>query len=103
MYITAPADPIYFLREIVGCVLGFPEAMRQSILINESAVDPKWMTVIAFDLPFRNELPTKLPAAMLKQSLKCGAHRAFVCNAYRLELTQSFEIILHRLMGRFEV
>ena len=77
--------------------------MRQSILINESAVYAKRMTVVAFDLPFRNELLTKLPATMLKQCLKCRADCAFVRNAYRLKLAQSFVIILHRLMGRFEV
>ena len=59
--------------------------------------------MVAFDLPFGNELPTKLPAATLKQSLERGAHRAFVRNAYRLELAQSFVIILHRLVSRFEV
>ena len=91
------------LIEVVVGVFGFPKAMRQSILINEGAVDPKRMTVVSFDLPFGNELPTKLPAAMLKQSLKCRADCAFMRDADRFELTPRFIIILHRLVSRFEV
>jgi len=42
-------------------------------------------------------------AAMLQQSLERRANRPLVRNADRLELTQSFVIILDRLVARFEV
>ncbi len=76
--------------------------MCEPELIYERAVYPKRMTVIAFDLPFRNEFPTKLPAALL-QNLKSRPNSSLVRDADGLELTQSFVIILDWLVGRFEV
>lgn len=61
------------------------------------------MTVVSFDLPFRDELPTKLPAAVLQQSLKRRANRAFVRDLNRLELAESLVIILDWLVRWFEV
>lgn len=77
--------------------------MRQPVFIDQCTVHLKRVTVVAFDLPFGNELPTKLPAAMLQQSLKCRTNRAFVRHDYGLELAQCFVIILNGLVSRFEV
>jgi hypothetical protein len=84
-------------------VFGFPESMREPELIDERAINPERMTVVSFDLPFRNQLPTKLPAAMLQQILKCRTHRALVRHIDGLELTQRLVIILDWLMCWFEV
>lgn len=61
------------------------------------------MSMTAFDLPFRNELPIKLSAALLQQGLKCRANRALVSDPDGLELAKSFVIILDGLVCCFEV
>jgi rRNA maturation protein Rpf1 len=60
--------------------------MREPEFIKERTVNPQRMTVVSFDLPFRNELPTKLSAAMLQQSLKRRANRALMRDTDGLEL-----------------
>jgi hypothetical protein len=94
---------LYLFAEIVLTVFGFPKAMREPEFIDERAVNTQRVSAIPFDRPFGNQLPIKLPAAVLQQSLEGRANRSFVRHADRFELTQSFVIILDGLVGWFEV
>ena len=69
---------LYLFAEIVVTVFGFPKSMCEPELVDERAVNAERMTVVSFDLPFGNELPTKLPAAVLQQGLKRRADRTLV-------------------------
>ena len=61
------------------------------------------MTAVFLNGPLRNEFPVKLSAAVLQQSLKGRADRAFVSDTDRPELAEGFVKILDGLVGWLEV
>ncbi len=87
------------LIEIVGGVLGCPEAVIEAVVVEQRAVGFGVGPAFALEGEFGDEFPIELAGTMFEQFLKGGADGGFVFDAELFELGQAFVINEDGLVG----
>jgi hypothetical protein len=83
--------------QVVVAVLGLPEAMGESVLVEQGSIDANATVLRA---PFRNEFPAHLGATVGQEVAEGGADRPFVLRADALVGLELVVIVFDGVVGR---